>query len=80
LTQEFPFSLRRMRHEFDRFFDRLARDFLAMKEFDDAGWHRDLDVADETDKIVVQAEAPGFDAGDFDIRVDDGRPTMRPGS
>ena len=73
LLQDSPFSLSRMRDEFDQFFDRLSRDFPLMKEFDDAGWRWGLDVADETDKVVVQAEAPGFDAGDFDIRVEDGR-------
>jgi HSP20 family protein len=62
-----------MRDEFDRFFDRLAHDFPAVKEFDDTAWRWGLDVADEADKVVVHAEAPGFDAGDFDIRVEDGR-------
>jgi HSP20 family protein len=73
LTEDSPFSLSRLRDEFDRFFDRLARDFPAMTELEDAGWRWGLDVADEADKVVVQAEAPGFDIGDFDLRVDDGR-------
>ena len=73
LTQDFPFSLGRMRDEFDRFFNRLASEFPAMKEFGEAGWRWGLNVADEADKVVVHAEAPGFDVSDFDVRVDDGR-------
>ena len=30
-----------------------------------------LDVEDKEDSIVIRAEAPGFEAGDFDIHVSD---------
>jgi HSP20 family protein len=70
---DFPFSLSRMRDEFDRLFDRMAREFSALAEFNGEGWRWGLEVKDQDDKIIVKAEAPGFEAGDFDVRVEDGR-------
>jgi HSP20 family protein len=63
-------ALSRLRSEFDRLFE----DFLgglgglpAIPGMRDSGW--DLDVDDQNDKIVVRAEAPGFEPDDFDIQV-----------
>jgi HSP20 family protein len=74
---DFAFSLSRMRDEFDRFFEGLARNFSGLARFDDEGWRWGLDVVDEDDKIVVKAEAPGFDADDFDLRVEGDRLVLR---
>jgi HSP20 family protein len=68
---EFTFSINRMRDEFDRLLDRMANDFSGVAGFDGWGWG--LEVEDQDNAIVVRAEAPGFDAGDFDLRVDDGQ-------
>lgn len=69
---DFPLSLRHMREEFDRWFDRaLSRDrpaFLGMN-----GWRWDVTTTEKEDALVVRAEAPGFEAGDFDVRVEDNR-------
>jgi HSP20 family protein len=65
--REFPFFLSQMRDEFDRLFDRLAPE----------GWRWGLDVRDEDDAVVVQAEAPGFEAGDIDVQVSDNRLVLR---
>jgi len=73
----FVFSLSRMRDEFDRFFDRMAHDFSAFAGINGAGWRWDLDVADEDENVVVRAEAPGFDADDFDVRVEEDRLVLR---
>jgi HSP20 family protein len=62
----------RLRREFDRLFD----DFLGglgglpgWPEVHESNWG--LDVDDQNDKIVVRAEAPGFEPDDFDIQVRD---------
>jgi HSP20 family protein len=60
-----------MRDEFDRLFDRMAREFSAVVGFSGEGWRWGLEVEDQDDSVVVRAEAPGFDAGDFDLRVED---------
>jgi HSP20 family protein len=75
LFGDFPFFLSRMRDEFDQMFARFARqwpNFLGSK-----GWRWGLDVRDEDDTVVVKAEAPGFEAGDFDVRVSGNQLTLR---
>ncbi|MBI3468933.1 MAG: Hsp20/alpha crystallin family protein [Planctomycetes bacterium] len=74
---DFTFSLSRMRDEFDRFLERMAREFSALAKFNGEGWHWGLEVEDEDDRIVVRAEAPGFEADDFDLRVEDNRLVLR---
>jgi HSP20 family protein len=74
---DFTFSLSRMRDEFDRLFDRMAREFSALAEFNGEGWRWGLDVEEQDDSIIVRAEAPGFEAGDFDVRVEDNRLSLR---
>jgi HSP20 family protein len=74
---DFEFSLSRMREEFDRYFDRLAKEFSAFTATSDEGWNWELDVEDEDENVVVRAEAPGFDAADFDVRVEDSQLVLR---
>jgi HSP20 family protein len=60
----------RLRTEFDRLFDDFFRGWgglSAVPEEPLSGWSMDLD--DQDDKIVVRAEAPGFEPGDFDIQI-----------
>jgi HSP20 family protein len=64
--------LRRLRAEFDRLFDDVFRGWgglPAWPEERESGWG--LDVEDKDDKIVVRAEAPGFEPNDFDLQVKD---------
>jgi HSP20 family protein len=70
---DFAFSLSRMRDEFDRMFDRMAREFSSLADFNGQGWRWGLEVEDQDDRVLVRAEAPGFEADDFDVRVEDGR-------
>jgi HSP20 family protein len=73
--REFPFFLSQMRDEFDRLFDRISRQWPALGFSN--GWHWGLEVRDEDEAVVVRAEAPGFEAGDFDIQVNDNRLILR---
>src|SRR3954465_13667349 len=57
-----PFEL--MRQEFDSLFDRF---FGAWPGWGSQGWG--LDVEDSGKEVVVRAEAPGFEASDFDVQV-----------
>jgi HSP20 family protein len=72
---EFPFYLSRMRDEFDRLFERLAGEWPSLWE--GKGWRWGLDVRDEDDAVVIEAEAPGFEAGDIDLQVSDDRLVLR---
>jgi HSP20 family protein len=74
---ELPFSLSRMRDEFDRMIERFNREFSTGLSGLAEGWNWGLDVDDQDDAVVVRAEAPGFDAADFDIRVEDGRLVLK---
>jgi HSP20 family protein len=74
-SSEFPFFLSRMRDEFDRLFDRFSLQWPSLWQGD--GWRWGLDVRDEDDAVVVQADAPGFEAGDFDLQVSDNRLVLR---
>jgi HSP20 family protein len=73
--REFPFFLSGMRDEFDRLFDRISQQWPSL--WGGNGWRWGLDVRDEDDAVVVQAEAPGFEAGDFDVQVSDNRLVLR---
>jgi len=64
--------LARLRDEFDRMFDHFLRGWPAVPAGRwDAGGHGgwDLDVREEGDDVVVRAEAPGFEPGEFDVQV-----------
>lgn len=76
LIGDFAFSLSRLRDEFDRMFERMTREFPLAK-LNGEGWRWGLDVEDRDDNVLVRAEAPGFEANDFDIRVEDGRLVLR---
>lgn len=70
-----PFS--RLREEFDRLFDQLAPGFLSPGEGGGQGRHWGLDVQEEDNRVVVRAEAPGFEPSDFDIHVRGDRLVLR---
>jgi HSP20 family protein len=69
--------MRRMQSEFDELFERFGREWpLSLEDFG-RGWHWGLDVDDQDDCVVIRAEAPGFEAGDFDLRVSGDRLILR---
>jgi len=66
------FPLARLRHEFDRLYDEFFRGWGGLPAWPnerESGWG--LDVEDKEDKIIVRAEAPGFEPDDFDLQVKD---------
>ena len=67
---EFPFFLGRIRDEFERLLDHLP---LKWPSGQRDAWRWGVEVEDEEGAVVVRAEAPGFEADDFDIRVSDNR-------
>jgi HSP20 family protein len=73
--EDFPFQLSRMRAEFDRLLERLAGEWPSTWEGN--GWRWGMDVEDQDDAVIVKAEAPGFEAGDFDLQVSDNRLVLR---
>jgi len=72
--------LGRLRDEFDAWFDRFFGRWPAPFSAD---WGRDfdrfwgLDMEDTGKEFVVRAEAPGFEAGDFDVQVTGNLLTIR---
>jgi HSP20 family protein len=69
LLRQSPQTLNRLREEFDalfdQFFGRWPASFFGAGEQPNWG----LDLEDTDNQVVVRAEAPGFEAGDFDIQV-----------
>lgn len=72
-----PFFLSRMRDEFDRMFHRFTRNWPHLWEIGGSTWRWDVNLQEKDDALVVTAEAPGFEANDFDIQVEDRRLVMR---
>jgi HSP20 family protein len=70
LTRSSDYPLAQLRNEFESLFDRFFGRFPSLFTEDwsvQPSWGFDMD--DTGKEIVVRAEAPGFDPGDFDIRV-----------
>jgi HSP20 family protein len=74
-AEGFQFQLSRLREEFDRIMERFAAEWSSTWARDQ--WQWGIDVEDQDDAIVVRAEAPGFEAGDFDLQVSDNRLVLR---
>lgn len=54
---------------FDRMVEQFFRGWPALWAGVGRDWHWGLDVHESDGEIVVRAEAPGFEPGDFDIQV-----------
>jgi len=75
--RDFPTLMRRMQSEFEELFERFGREWPMSLEDVGCGWQWGLDVEDKEDCVVIRAEAPGFEAGDFDLRVSGDRLILR---
>jgi HSP20 family protein len=73
--EDSPFQLSRMRAEFDRLMERFAGQWPS--HWEGSGWRWGMEIEDQDDAVVVHAEAPGLEAGDFDLHVSDNHLTLR---
>lgn len=73
--RDFPHMLRRMQHEFEDLLAKFSREMPLATNGN--GWHWGVDMEETPDAIEIRAEAPGFEAGDFDIQVSGNRLTLR---
>lgn len=64
----FP-SLNRLRQEFDDLWNKFYSEVPALWNAERADLRWSFDVADTPDSFVVTAEAPGFDAADFNVEL-----------
>jgi len=72
MSSRVHWPLGRLRSEFDRLFDDFFGGLPAMSSSRDEPSQRwGVDIDDEPDKIIVRAEAPGFEPQDFDLKVND---------
>jgi HSP20 family protein len=77
LLRDFPTLMRRMQSEFDELFNRFVQEWpVSLEEFG-RGWEWGLDVEDKDDCVIVRAEAPGFEAGDFNLSMSGNRLILR---
>jgi HSP20 family molecular chaperone IbpA len=64
------------RSELGELFDRFEQAWpMALEDFGRT-WHWRLDIEDKEDGMVIHAEAPGFEAGAFDLRMSGDRLTL----
>jgi HSP20 family protein len=64
--------LMRLRTEFDRLFDEFFGGWPSLSTWPEEPAQRwGFDIEDEADKVIVRAEAPGFEPQDFNLQVHD---------
>lgn len=64
----FP-ALNRMRQEFDDLWNKLFHDVPAIWNAERFDLRWSFDIEDQPEAYVIKAEAPGFDAGDFNVEL-----------
>jgi HSP20 family protein len=69
--------LARLRDEMDALFDRFLGYWPSLQKDLDLGRFWGLDIEEKDGKIIVKAEAPGFEAKDFDVQVSGNMLTIR---
>lgn len=62
-------SLNRLRHEFDDLWTKFYKEMPALWNAERTDLRWSFDVADQPDAYVISAEAPGFEAADFNIEL-----------
>lgn len=73
--RDFPNLLRKMQSEFEELMQRFVRDLPAPTGGN--GWKWGVEMEEKDDCILIRAEAPGFEAGDFDLQVSGNRLTLK---
>jgi HSP20 family protein len=64
-----PAMMKRMQNEFDELFTRFYGELPFPVSAITAGWPWEFTTEDKPTEIVIKAEAPGFEVGDFEIEV-----------
>jgi HSP20 family protein len=64
---ELPYFLGNIREEFNKLFEPFMGPTPPV-----AGWRWNLDVEENEEAVVIRAEAPGFEVGDFELFVHEG--------
>jgi HSP20 family protein len=65
----FPAIMKRMRNEFDEMIGRIYGEIPFPVPEVPGTWPWEVTVADKPNEIVIKAEAPGFEAGDFEVEI-----------
>jgi HSP20 family protein len=68
-SSSFPAILKRMRNEFDELFGRFYGELPFSVPGTPGAWPWELTALDKPNEIIVKAEAPGFEVGDFEVLV-----------
>jgi len=65
-----PTSYRRgMANPIDRLFENFLREWPVARMGSERQWRWGMDIEDRDNEVVIRAEAPGFEAEDFDIQM-----------
>ncbi len=75
VLRNFPTLLRRMQGEFEGMLQRFATDLPGSSLGNN--WHWGLEINETDDSFLIHAEAPGFEATDFDVQLSGNRLTLR---
>lgn len=62
-------SLNRLRHEFDGLWNKFYKEVPALWNAERTDLRWSYDVADQPEAYVITAEAPGFEASDFNVEL-----------
>jgi HSP20 family protein len=62
-------SLNRLRHEFDDLWEKFYKEVPALWNAERTDLRWSFDVADQPESYVITAEAPGFEASDFNVEL-----------
>jgi HSP20 family protein len=73
-----PFrELRGLHDEMNRLFTGLAPANLERREFAKGAWSPNVDIYEDKDRLIVEAELPGMNRDDFEISVENNVLTLR---
>ncbi len=76
-ARDFPSLLRQMQSHFDGFLEQFADRMLVSRNGETNGWRWGVEMEDREDAMVVRAEAPGFECGDFDVQIQENQLVLR---
>ena len=75
--KDLPSSLSELQADMNNLFQRFWHGGLSAGPFDGQEWAPPVDVVEDDNQFVVQAEVPGLDAADIDVSFSDGVLTIK---